>query len=152
MSDRYINLWLVRKINWLGQEQFYRIQSNGNAATTADPKRAMRWIDADAAAGFAARLGNPWEAVLVKFKGDEPVVVVKSTDLDDLLQQSLLVFIAADYHPFNGIEQAILGATKESEEYKKDLLHSIVPMLLQSDYEEAHELAEEIQSSIASVS
>lgn len=68
--SRDITYWLVRKIG-VGRAEYYCLTKSGDAATTENPKMAMRWPERKPAKDFARGLGHWWLAVAVVFPGDE---------------------------------------------------------------------------------
>jgi hypothetical protein len=64
--------WLVRRLNVIGEHQYFCVSATGETDVTENPKRAMRWFMREGAEQAADRLGWNWVAVQVKFPGDEP--------------------------------------------------------------------------------
>ena len=56
------------------------------------------------------------------------------------MNRALAAFVAADYHPFDGIEDQITGALDSPLPAKLKLLHQLPAMLARSDYQETRNL------------
>lgn len=68
MSD--VKYWLCRN-TVLHAPTYAKVGLDGVIDLTENPKKALRWFDKDGAEFMAKRLGWPWIAVEVTFKGDE---------------------------------------------------------------------------------
>jgi hypothetical protein len=75
---KIITYWLVMNIHTLlmgsGEHSYYCLDEAGNANTTDNPKKALRFHTEEGAKAQARCAGWHWSAVEKQFPGDEPCV------------------------------------------------------------------------------